>query len=73
MTFQINSPDKEGSNYRVMFRLFQMPCCSQLLCWVNPRFPNYCPECGKHVFADLRSEAFTLEHAEGWLRTEPKK
>jgi hypothetical protein len=23
------------------FRLIQMPCCGQLLCWVNPRLPNY--------------------------------
>lgn len=31
----------------VRFKLFKMPCCGQLLCWVNPRFPNYCPECGE--------------------------
>jgi hypothetical protein len=23
------------------FRLIVMPCCGQLLCWVNPRLPNY--------------------------------
>src|SRR5262245_26836305 len=28
----------------VHFRLIQMPCCGQMLCWVNPRLPNYCPE-----------------------------
>lgn len=32
---------------RVVFRLVQMPCCGQLLCWINPRRPNFCPECGK--------------------------
>ncbi len=36
------------------FRLIQMPCCGQLLCWVNPRIPNYCPECGKFVYADIK-------------------
>ena len=39
----------------VHFRLFQMPCCGQLLCWVNPRLPNHCPECGTHVLVALRS------------------
>lgn len=42
------------SNERVHFRLTEMPCCGQLLCWVNPRFPNYCPECGQHVFPQVR-------------------
>jgi hypothetical protein len=40
---------------RVTFRLMQMPCCGQLLCWVNPRHPNYCPECGKYVFDQIKS------------------
>jgi hypothetical protein len=31
---------------RVIFRLMRMPCCGHMLCWVNPRRPNYCPECG---------------------------
>jgi hypothetical protein len=26
---------------RAHFRLIQMPCCGQLLCWVNPRLPNF--------------------------------
>lgn len=34
----------------VKFQLIQMPCCGQLLCWVNPRLPNFCPECGKGPF-----------------------
>jgi hypothetical protein len=33
----------------VKFTLYQMPCCGQLLCWVNPRRPNHCPECGTAV------------------------
>jgi len=33
----------------IKFKLIQMPCCGHLLCWVNPRFPSYCPECGKRT------------------------
>lgn len=38
----------------IQFRLFKMPCCDHLLCWVNPRLPSYCPECGKQVFTALK-------------------
>lgn len=36
-----------ATNELVIFRLMRMPCCGHMLCWVNPRRPNYCPECGK--------------------------
>lgn len=39
----------------INFRLFRMPCCGQMLCWVNPRLPTHCPECGKSVLTELRS------------------
>lgn len=39
---------------RVVFRLIVTPCCSTMLCWVNPRFPTYCPECGKHIYPAVR-------------------
>jgi hypothetical protein len=32
-----------------------MECCGHLLCWVNPRLPSYCPECGKFVYPRVRS------------------
>lgn len=38
----------------VHFRLFKMPCCGQLLCWLNDRIPNHCPECGERIFLDLK-------------------
>lgn len=41
---------------RVTFRLIRMPCCGQLLCWVNPRFPNFCPECGTNVMLTAKQE-----------------
>lgn len=40
---------------RITFKLLQAPCCGILLCWVNPRLPNYCPECGTHIFPAIRS------------------
>lgn len=39
---------------RVHFRVAVMQCCHVVLCLVNPRFPNYCPECGKHVYPDVK-------------------
>lgn len=39
---------------RVHFRLMCMPCCGQMLCWVNPRLPMYCPECGRMVLGKLQ-------------------
>lgn len=41
-------------NERVVFRLIEMPCCKLQFCWVNPRFPNYCPECGKFVYPQVQ-------------------
>lgn len=40
---------------RVRFTLIQTPCCHTLLCYVNPRMPNYCSECGAKMFAELKS------------------
>jgi hypothetical protein len=40
---------------QVHFRLLHMHgCCGALLCWVNPRLPSYCPECGKQVYPQVR-------------------
>lgn len=38
----------------VPFRMFHMPCCDMLICWVNHRIPNNCPECGERVFKELK-------------------
>lgn len=48
--------DKMKFNERVKFRLIQTPCCGHMLCWVNPRLPNFCPECGKKIFTSLKFE-----------------
>lgn len=55
------------TNERVKFRLLRMQCCHVPLCWVNPRFPNYCPECGVRCFPNVRGwVTFTDENA--WLK-----
>ena len=38
----------------ILFRLYKMPCCGHLLCWVNPRIPSHCPECGQSVYMKLK-------------------
>jgi hypothetical protein len=39
---------------RVHFRVIVMPCCQHMLCWVNPRLPSHCPECGTLVYPTVR-------------------
>ena len=48
----------------IKFHLFKMPCCGQMLCWVNPRFPNYCPECGTRVFPEIKNPEHWLGYDE---------
>lgn len=36
-------PPQSKARARAHFRLIEMPCCAQVLCWVNPRLPNHCP------------------------------
>lgn len=57
---------------RVPFRLLRMPCCGHQLCWVNPRLPSYCPECGAKSYRALRFEGeHTLVSDDGaWLNLE---
>ena len=43
-----------ATNERIHFRLIHMQCCGQLLCWVNPRFPTHCPECGRTVYPQVK-------------------
>jgi hypothetical protein len=56
---------------RVHFRLIRMPCCGQLLCWVNPRLPSHCPECGTSVYRQLKFETgmILVNDEEAWLTT----
>lgn len=48
----------------VILRVFSMPCCHHQICWVNPRLPTFCPECGARVFDKVREGIlFTDDHA----------
>jgi hypothetical protein len=69
---------------RVHFRLIRVPCCGQMLCWVNPRLPNFCPECGQKVYAQIRfpegdtpillSDATAqLKYNDGEVSTQPQE
>jgi hypothetical protein len=57
-----------SSSQRVPFRLIQTPCCSTLLCWVNPRFPSHCPECGTFIFATVKG-CVLVSDDNAWLKT----
>jgi len=46
---------------RVNFRLYRMVCCGHLLCWVNPRPPTFCPECGANVYPEVRGWALHVD------------
>lgn len=57
---------------RIVFRLVQTPCCEALLCWVNPRLPNYCPECGKFVFPTIKGCVLATDD-EAFLKYDSKR
>src|ERR1700723_1474644 len=58
------------SNQAIQFRLIQMSCCGQLLCWVNPRRPMHCPECGASVFHLFPKDRWETTYSTAWLRVE---
>jgi DNA-directed RNA polymerase subunit RPC12/RpoP len=60
---------KTGTTEKIRFRLFHMPCCSHLLCWINHRLPNFCPECGTSVLLKLREhkEATRISDDDSWI------
>lgn len=48
-------------NERIKFRLIHTSCCGALLCWVNPRLPNFCPECGHSIFPQVRADVVFID------------
>ena len=60
---------KQKTREHVPFRLIRTPCCSHLFCWVNPRLPSYCPECGRFILSLIRPdvEGSILRSTAGWL------
>lgn len=58
---------------RVVFSLLQTPCCGQLLCWVNPRMPNYCPECGKLIMLKKQGSHILHQDFDAMLSMQAEK
>jgi hypothetical protein len=56
------------TNELVQFRLLTMPCCYTLICWVNPRRPMHCPECGEPVFHHFPKDRWEEQQSEAWLQ-----
>jgi ribosomal protein S27E len=61
---------RRATNEQVPFRLIACPECNHQMCWVNPRLPSHCPECGKHIYLKLRAGEGVLIIATAWLRIE---
>ncbi len=57
-----------ATRQKVPFRLIQTPCCQTILCYVNPRLPNYCSECGARIYAKLKTGDGILQSTTGWLK-----
>ncbi len=62
-----------ATNERVHFRLLQTPCCQALLCWVNPRFPSHCPECGRFIYPEIKSNVLISDENASLRYTGEKK
>jgi len=45
----------------VGFRLLVMPCCDHQISWVNPRLPNFCPECGSPIYRRIKDAVYEGE------------
>jgi hypothetical protein len=55
-------------NEKIQFRLLHMPCCHIIICWANPRRPNYCPECGTFIFKNYPKAEWENKYSEAWLK-----
>ncbi len=61
----------ENAIQRVEFRLINMECCAYIFCNVNPRFPSYCPQCGKFIYPAVKGWV-TFKDDNAILRTTNK-
>jgi hypothetical protein len=52
---------------RVIFSLLETPCCFTVLCWVNPRMPNYCPECGTRIMLRKQGSHILEQDFNAWI------
>lgn len=58
------------TNQLIQFRLLHMPCCYTMICWINPRRPMYCPECGTRVFHHFPKDRWEEQFSSAWLKVE---
>lgn len=49
------------------FFLLITPCCHTMLCWINPRMPNFCPECGRAIWLKKQGEHILFLDSEARL------
>lgn len=45
---------------RVPFRFISCPeeNCRFQMCWVNPRLPNFCPECDRRIIGRIKEQIY---------------
>jgi hypothetical protein len=46
---------------RVPFRFISCPDCRHQICWINPRLPNHCPECGVYIAGRVREQVMMAD------------
>lgn len=54
----------------VELKVLIMPCCHHQLCWVNPRWPTHCPECGATVYPKIKNPEHTVMRTNATLAFE---
>jgi hypothetical protein len=64
-------PERVSYREMVKFRLIPMGCCGHILCWVNPRYPTFCPACGERVYPTVKQWP-TIIDDEAWLEVHPQ-
>jgi hypothetical protein len=68
---QAMEPERVATTELVQFRLIPMACCGTILCWVNPRWPTFCPQCGERVYPTVK-QWVTVHDPEAVLEVRPK-
>ena len=54
----------------VHYRELQCIACNHMTSWIEFRLPNYCPECGKHIFLKLKFDGILVEGKNVWIEME---
>jgi len=52
---------------RITYRFIVCPFCIHQMCWTGARLPNYCPECGRLIIAELRKTKIIPEARDAYL------